>query len=46
MLSYFKTATAAIFTLFSISFAQDVSLTLNGNNLDYTTNQLKMTNQD
>ena len=39
MLSYFKLATAVLLTFGTLSFAQDVTLTLNGNDLDYTTNQ-------
>ena len=39
MLSYFKLATATLLTLITISFAQDVTLTLDDYNLNYTTNQ-------
>ena len=35
MLSYFKLATATLFTLISLSFAQDVTLTIDGTSLNY-----------
>ena len=35
MLSYFKLATATLFTLITISFAQDVTLTIDGTSLNY-----------
>jgi hypothetical protein len=36
MLSYFKLATAALLTLVTISFAQDVTLSIDGTSLNYT----------
>ena len=35
MLSYFKLATATLITLITISFAQDVTLTIDGTSLNY-----------
>ena len=35
MLSYFKLATAALLTFVSFSFAQDVTLTIDGTSLNY-----------
>ena len=35
MLSYFKLATAGILTIISFSFAQDVTLTIDGTSLNY-----------
>lgn len=39
MFLYFKMTTALFVALFSFNFAQDVTLTLEGNNLNYSTNQ-------
>jgi hypothetical protein len=36
MLSYFKLATAALLTFGTLSFAQDVTLTIDGTSLNYT----------
>ena len=35
MVSYFKLATATLITLITISFAQDVTLTIDGTSLNY-----------
>ena len=35
MFSYFKTATAGILTVISLSFSQDVTLTIDGTSLNY-----------
>ena len=35
MLSYFKLATATLITLITISFAQDVTLSIDGTSLNY-----------